>query len=106
MTASEALTLQLRAGLLNLWVWPAVVWAFGTGVLGAIEPWTGTVGWCGCLLFPFGFLEVFLSLGARGADDPGRASRRLARLQLAALFLGGVPSFLVGWRVLRTTDVL
>ncbi|MCA9567878.1 MAG: hypothetical protein KC656_08550 [Myxococcales bacterium] len=82
-------------------MWAAVVWALGTGVLGALEPLLGAVGWCGCALAPFGVLEILLVQLARVADDPARASRRLARLQVASVVLGGLPSALVGLTVLR-----
>ena len=100
MTPTQALDLQRTAGLVNLWIWPACVWAVGTGVFSQLEPWLGLFGWAGCLLVPVGFLEVFLSTVARHADAPVLAARRLARLQVAAALLGGLPSAWVGLRVL------
>lgn len=91
--------LQLLVGLADAWIWPALVWAFGVGVLAQIHPALGLFGWAGCLLAPFGFLEVLLALHALRSND-ARWSRRLAWLQLFSVTAGGLPSAAVGLYVL------
>jgi hypothetical protein len=101
MSPSRALTLQTLAGVLNAWVWGAVVWAVGTSVPTAIDPLCGAVGWLGCLLLPFGALEIAWSVHARSGPDPARASQQLAKVQLLGVLLGSLPSLVVGGMVLR-----
>ena len=104
MSPERALNVQLATGLLDAWVWGAVVWALGTSQCGAIDPLCGAVGWLGCGLWPFGFLQVFLALRARASPDPTRGSRGLARLQLFGIVLGSLPTAVIGTTVLLTLD--
>lgn len=104
MTATRALNLQLATGLFDAWVWGAVVWALGTSQCGTIDPLCGAVGWLGCALWPFGALQVFLVLTAHRSDTPARGARRLARLQLAGVLLGSLPTAVVGLAVLLMLD--
>lgn len=104
MSPERALNLQLATALLDAWVWAAVVWALGTSQCGAIDPLCGVVGWLGCALWPFGALQVFLALTARRSESPARGARTLARLQLAGILLGSLPTTVVGLAVLLTLD--
>jgi hypothetical protein len=92
------------SGLLDTWVMAGLMWAVCGHLGGALTTWMGSLGglwgWAACGLAPFGALEILLALGAR---DSGRADdvRWLARMQVAALLIGGVSTAMVGWWVLR-----
>lgn len=106
MSVHAAARTQLLWGLVDAWVMAAVMWALCGNVGGALTAsWLGSLGgiagWLACGLLPFGWLEIVLALQARASGD-ARQVRRLARLQVASLCIGGVGSALVGAWILRS----
>lgn len=104
LSPSSAARLQLVTGLVNAWLWAGLAWGLGNGLLGAITPVAGALGWLACGLLPFGALEILMSLHALRSGPTAPWVRRLARLQVAAIVLGGVPSLITGLWVLRRLE--
>ena len=105
MNVDTAARAQLFCGIVDAWVMAAVMWAVCGTLGGALTAsWLGSLGgiagWMACGLLPFGWLEIVLALQARASGD-SRQVRRLARLQVASVCIGGVTSALIGAWILR-----
>lgn len=104
----EVARIQLASGIFDAWIGAGLMWAV-CGHLGGLltAGWAGGLGgiagWMACGLAPFGWLQILLALQARDSGEVAQV-RRLARLQVAALALGGVTTACVGLWALRAVS--
>ncbi len=99
---------QILAGLINFFVMGYVAW-FGIGTVCGLLTFLigglgGLCGMVGCLLVPFGLVEI--AVGALALSNPkqyGNLCRTLGFVEMGALLLGGIPSAIVGLIVVQMT---